>query len=289
MFAVGRSLMHLSHLREAAARLGEALAIARADDDDALACQTLGVRTFVAYLEGDDRALGLAHGTLAVAQRVGEPALLATALARMADAYQTLDPPRSRDLLEEALETARRADDEVLLGEVLNNSGEDARQDGDFVLAQERLEECVALAEARDDRYLLAFAKRNLAAVLLRQHETDGAAPLAHDALLLAERSGSPLQIGYAMLTQADVASSAGELKRAAFLHGAADALFSEAGTSPELVDATMRDESHTGLRATMGADFERQYELGRVIGREAALAFAREPVRVTRSVPITG
>jgi predicted ATPase/DNA-binding SARP family transcriptional activator len=289
LFAVGRSLMHLSRLPEAAARLEEGLAIARAQNDDTLACQTLGMRAFVAYLERDTRALALANETLAAAKRVGEPALVAIALARMADASQTLDPARARDLFERALDTARRADDEVILGEVLNNSGEDARQAGDFDLARERLEECVALAEARDDRYLLAFAKRNLAAVLLRQGETDGAIPLAHDALLLAERSGSPLQIGYAVLTQADVASSAGELDRAAFLQGAADALFAEAGTSPELVDATMRDESQAALRATMGEGFDREYESGRTSRRETALGFARELVRVTHSVPITG
>jgi tetratricopeptide (TPR) repeat protein len=281
--------MHLSRLPEAAARLDEGHSIARAQHDDTLACQTLGMRTFVAYLEGDARALRFANETMALAERVGESALLATALARMADAYQTIDPARTRDLIEEALETARRADDEVMLGEVLNNSGEDARQAGEYELARERLEECVTLAEARDDRYILAYAKRNLAAVLLRQGETDGAAPLAHDALLLAERSGSPLQSGYAILTQAEVASSAGELTRAAFLHGVADALFSEAGTSPEPVDTTMRDESHAVLRATMGADFEPEYEAGRVSGREGALAFAREPVPATHSVPITG
>jgi predicted ATPase/DNA-binding SARP family transcriptional activator len=289
LFAVGRSLMHLSRLPEAAARLDEGVAIARAHNDETLACQTLGMRAFVAYLERDTRALTFANETLAAAKRVGAPALLATALARLADAYQTLDPARGRDFHERALDTARRADDEVILGEVLNNSGEEARHAGDFELARERLEECVALAEARDDRYLLAFAKRNLAAVLVRQSEIDGAIPLAHDALLLAERSGSPLQIGYAILTQADVASSAGDLDRAAFLHGAADALFAQAGTSPETVDATMRDKSHATLRATMGAGFGRGYESGRISPREAALGFAREPIGVTHGVPSTG
>jgi tetratricopeptide (TPR) repeat protein len=229
--------------------------------------------------------VAFANETLVAAKRVGEPELLAIALARMADACQTLDPARARAILERALDTARRADDEVILGEVLNNSGEAARQAGDFELARERLEECVALAEARDDRYVLAFAKRNLAAVLLRQGESHGAIPLAHDALLLAERSGSPLQIGYAILTQADVASSAGDLDRAAFLQGAADALFAEAGTSPEMVDAAVRSESQAALRATMGEGFDRDYESGRISRREAVLGFAREPVRVTHGV----
>jgi hypothetical protein len=38
-----------------------------------------------------------------------------------------------------------------------------------------------------------------------------------------------------------------------------------------------------------MGEDFEREYESGRDSGREAALAFAREPALVTHSVPTSG
>jgi tetratricopeptide (TPR) repeat protein len=290
LFAMGRSLIHLSRLPEADARLDQALAIAEAQDDDTLACQILQARAFLAYLKGDaQEAEALANETFEVAQRIGDPALLALSLSRMADAFETLDFARTRALLEEALETARRAGDETLLEELLNNSGEAADHDGELDLARERLEECVALAEARDDRYMLAYAKRNLAAVLLRQGEADGAAPLAQDALLLAERSGSPLILGYAILTQAEVASSVGDLDRAAFLHGVADMLFAETDTSPELRAATNRDERQAALRARMGEDFEREYESGRASGREAALAFAREPSRVANGVPTTG
>ena len=290
LFAIGRSLIHLSRLPEARAHLDEALAIAEAQDDDTLACQILQARAFLAYLKGDAQEAGaLANETFQVAQRIGDPVLLALALSRMADAFETLDFARTRALLEQALETARRAGDETLVEELLNNSGEAADHDGELDLARERLEECVALAEARDDRYMLAYAKRNLAAVLVRQGEADDAAPLAHDALLLAERSGSPLIIGYAILTQAEVASSAGDLDRAAFLHGVADVHFAETDTSPELRAATNRDESEAALRARMGEDFQREYELGRASGRKAALAFAREPTRVTHSALTSG
>jgi tetratricopeptide (TPR) repeat protein len=289
MLAVGRSLAHLSRLPEASALLEDALAIARAQDDDTLACQILVWQAFLTYLEGDARTMALAVEAFEVARRVGDPTLLAISLDRMADAYKTLDADRSRTLHDEALRTARRADDDTVLETVLNNSAEDARHAGDFDLARERLEECIAIAEARNDHYFLATAKLNLAAVLVRLGEVESAAPLAHDALLLAERSGSPLSLAYAILAQAAVASSAGELHRGAMLHGAADALFAEAGTSPELADGAMRDESLAALRARMGDAFEREYESGRVSGREAALAVAREPTRLGRSVTTVG
>jgi predicted ATPase/class 3 adenylate cyclase len=289
LFAVGRSLMYLSRLPEAGARLDEALAIARAADDDASVCRILGMQAFVANLEGDaETAVALATEALELAQRLDDPALLGTALARMAHAYETIDFPRTRRLLEEALEIARRADDETLLAVVLNNSGEAADYAGELDLARERLEECVALVEARDARHLLAYAERNLATILLRQGDADAAAPLAHDGLLLAERSGSPLRIAYALLVQAEVASAVGDATRAAFLHGAAETLFAEAGTRPELREATMRDASQAHLHVIMGDEFEREYQSGRMSSREAALALARQPARTPHSVPIT-
>jgi predicted ATPase/class 3 adenylate cyclase len=287
--AMGMALANLSRLPEAGARYGEALAIARAQGDDTLASWTLGHHAFLANLEGHaDTAVALATEALELAKRVDDPTLIGYALARMGDAYETIDFPRTRRLFEQALEIARGADDEVLLSQLLNNSGEAARHVGELDLAGERLEEAVALAEARDSIHMLAYAKRNLAAVLLRQGEAEGAAPLAHDGLLLAERNGSPLLIAYAVLIQAEVAAAAGDLNRAAFLHGVVDRLFDEAGTSPELVEVAMRDEGQANLRATMGDEFEREYQAGRAAPCEAALAIARQPARAAGGVPIT-
>lgn len=277
-FAVGRSLMYLSRLPEAGARLDEAHEIAQATDDDALTCKILGMQAFLTHLEGDaETAVVLSAQALELARRLDDPTLIGSSLARMAHAYETIDFPRTRRLLEQALDIARRADDETLLAVVLNNSGEAADYAGELDLARERFEECVALVEARNARHLLGYAKRNLATILLRQGEADAAAPLAHDALLLAERSGSPLRIAYAFLVQAEVAWAADDHTRAAFLHGAAETLFADAGAQPELREATMRDASQTHLRATMGDEFAREYQAGRISPRDVALAFARQ------------
>jgi predicted ATPase/class 3 adenylate cyclase/DNA-binding SARP family transcriptional activator len=290
LFEMGRSLMSLARLPEAGARFYEALAIARAQQDDTRVCQILGQQAFLANLEGDaQRAVALATEGLELARRLDDPALIGWSLTKMADSYETIDFDRTRRLFEEALEIARRAGDETLLLTVLNNSGEAARHVGELDLARERLEECVALGEARDAGHYLTYSKRNLAAVLLRQGEPAAAALLARDALRLAERSGSPLRIAYVFLIQAEVASASGDLTRAAFLHGAADRLFHEARTSPEIVDVAMRDEGQAYLRASIGDEFEREYQAGRTTPREAALAFARQqPGRAAHSVPIT-
>lgn len=282
-YALGAALMFLSRLPQAAARFDDALAIARAKPGDALTSQILGGWAFCSYLEGDSKAaLALANEALATAIRTRDAELIAVALARQADAYDgSGDQARARELLEEALELLRAADDELQLAVVLHNTAEAARHFGEVDLARERLEECAALCEARDNTHILAPAKRALAGVLLQLGEDDAAVPLAHEALLLTERTGSPLYIAYAVLVQAEVASRFDDLTRAAFLHGVAAALFAEAGASPEPLDTKLRDANQKQLISRMGSpSFEREYERGRSSSREAALAFARQPLR---------
>jgi predicted ATPase/class 3 adenylate cyclase len=284
-FALGSALMSLSRLPETAARLDEALAIARAQADDPLTSRILGSSAFCSYLEGEsEAAMALANEAFATANRTGDPELIAVALARQADAYDgSGDQARAVELLEEALELLRAADDELQLAVVLHNSAEGARHFGELDLARERLEECVALCEARDNQHILAPAKRALAGLLLQQGEDDAAVPLAHEALRLTERTGSPLYIAYAVLVQAEVASRFDDLTRAAFLHGVADTLFHEAGASPEPVDTKLRGANQKQLISRMGSpSFQREYERGRASSREAALAFARQPLRNT-------
>ena len=293
LYLLSAALMSLSRLPETAARLDEALAIARAQGDDALTSQILGNRAYCFYLEGDAAAaLAVANEALATASRTGRPELIALALTKNADAYDASgDQARALEFLEQALELLRSADDEPQLAIVLNNSAEAARHLGELDLARERLEECAALCEARDHKHILGPVKMALSLVLLQQGEHDAAVPLAHEALLLAERTGSPLYIAYAVLAQAYVASYFDDLTRAAFLHGVADTLFQEAGASPEPLDTKLRDDDHKRLIAQMGSSsFKREYESGRTSLREAALAFARQPLRNTaRPAPRSG
>lgn len=288
--ALGTAFMFLSRLPEAAARFDDALAIARAEADDALTASVLGSRAFCSYLEGDsEAALALAGEALATANRTGDPELIAVALARQADAYDgSGDQVRARELLEEALALLRTADNELQLAVVLNNTAEGARHFGELDLARERLEECAALCDSRDNKHIVASVKRNLAGILLQQGEDDAAVPLAHDALLLAERTGSPLYIAYAVLVQAEVASRFDDLTRAAFLHGVAAGLFQEAGASPEPLETKLRDSNQKQLISRMGSpSFEHEYERGHVSSREAALALARQPLRSGRKASL--
>ena len=144
--------MHLSRLPEAGARLDEALAIARAQGDDALACRILGVRAFVWPPRGRRRD-GCGAGERGPRGRLRTgwtiPRWLGTSLARLADAYDLLtmiDFPRTRRLLEDALEIAPPEPTTNCCSRWSSTTR--ARPPdyvGEFDLARERLEECVAL------------------------------------------------------------------------------------------------------------------------------------------------
>jgi tetratricopeptide (TPR) repeat protein len=170
-----------------------------------------------------------------------------------------------------------------LLCALLNNSAEAALHFDDLDTALDRLKEAVAIGEATDDSGLLVYAKRNLGTVLVAQGEAAAAVPVLRDALLLAERNGAPVAFAYALMACAFARSSVGDDERAAALHGAADAVFTEIGSSPEPLEMRLRNEDVERIRSRIGDDaFDAASRRGAGLSRDDVVALAVE--RAARS-----
>jgi hypothetical protein len=112
--------------------------------------------------------------------------------------------------------------------------------------------------------------------VLVAQGETAAAEPVLRDALLLAERNGAPVAFAYAVMACAFARSSVGDHERAAALHGAADAVFTEIGGSPEPLEMKMRTEDVERIRSRMADDaFDAASRRGAGLSRDDVVALA--------------
>ena len=120
---LGRLFLTRGRMTLAEAHIGQARSLARIEGDPELAMETLEAAAHLAYEQGlNERAEALWQEALGHAR--GDPA--ATARCRLGMASRRIregDLAAASDLLDEALDSARRSEDRILVGRVLNNMG----------------------------------------------------------------------------------------------------------------------------------------------------------------------
>jgi non-specific serine/threonine protein kinase len=254
----------------------EALGIARSAGDDGLLAEALLRLGWVERSQGDKAAaLSLAEEALIVARRVGDPRIVERALNLRAGVKADLgDTEIARADFEEALLCCRQTGHRSGAAVVLSNLGDLELRVGNIDAARTRLAESVATARNVRDQFSLLISSWNLGLAEYLDGDFAPAEQLFTECLTRARRIGVPRLAAYGLLGCALANADAGDARRGARLHGAADSAF---GSTPcEDLESGLRDADRARLRAALGDEaFASAFAEGRDMPFDEAVSLA--------------
>ena len=254
----------------------EALAIARAADDDCLVAELLSDRAWVVARQGQaGAALPLIEQGLSLAHHLGEPHLTGRLLSARAYATTVAGEPASaaRDNAE-ALRLFRQAGDRLLAGTTLNNLSDYELWTGDLDAARHHLAESLDIARALDARSSAVIGTFNLGLAEYLGGSPGAAETLFAESLDLARRMAMKRHTAYALLGLALAGRGGADPGWSARLHGTADQALADLGHTLQPLEARLVGLDRQRLRDAMGAEaFEAGYSAGRAAGLPQVLA----------------
>ena len=261
---------------ELALRLGEeAMEIAGQLGEDRLLIGAGQVLCAILYFAGMPER-GMAYGEAAVerARRSGDDGLLGPSLVFLLMCLDQVQPDRTGALTAEAIACVERSGDQGLAGGLYNNAGVSSLRKGDLSSARrflQRAEEADRAVGLHNPTPMI-----NLGWVLRLEGDEAGAAGAFRRALRESHRIGDRPDIPYATLGLACHASDTGDWRRAAVLHGFADAFLGSSGEPWQDPEDVFRQQSLDEARAHLGdADFETEYGRGTRLDLRSAIDLA--------------
>jgi predicted ATPase/DNA-binding XRE family transcriptional regulator len=295
---------------EIAALLVSALRRPEAEADPRLFAGALTVTSLFTIFSDPPASLRYAEQGVSLARTLADEELLIHALAMLCFAsYFGGEPERARESAAEAVERARRLGDDVLLGLSLytfllaseststslyaeaiactersgdlrigaylhNEAGLAALESGDIANAKAHLEAGIAAAKAIGDSHLAMSA--NLALVYRVEKDFDRARSVLEEVLRIGRRIGSVRATAFAVLGLACLAADLGDWRRAATLHGVAQAMRDQTGLPWEPFDARYRQQSLDLISAALGTEqLQRGYDEGTALDYDGAIDLA--------------
>jgi tetratricopeptide (TPR) repeat protein len=259
-----------------ARQLGEqAVALARQLDDGRLLIHALATLGFVYYLAGEpDRGLPLGREAVQRARQLGDDVLLGISLVDYLLCEALIDPEHAGPRFTEAIACTQRSGDHLFANFVNNHAGVHALRAGDIPAARAYLQHAAqAMREIGGEILDLPV---NMGWVLRQDHDPDGARSSFAAALRMSRHLGDRCGIAYASLGLACLAADAGDWRRAAMLHGVAQAFLDPTGQPWEELEARYRQDSLAQVRVRLGPDqFEPAYSRGMALNSDQALDLA--------------
>jgi tetratricopeptide (TPR) repeat protein len=270
---------YLADYATAVALAGQALDIARANDDEALAVRALSVMAEALNRQGDYRGcLSLVDEALPVARKLGDPRPAAIILNHKGCALDGIGED-GRASFEESAALCRLSGDRRGAAAGFGNIGVAALYAGDLEAASQRFAEAVEVFEALGERRGLALCTLNAGFVEYLKGDQKAACQRFREGLDTARRIGARPLVAYAILGRALSATASGDVRRAATMHGVFDAIFNELGAAVEPLEARLRDDDHARLRTRVGDDaFDDAYNQGRAMPVDDALVLGNDP-----------
>jgi predicted ATPase len=261
---------------ELALRLGEeAMEIADQLGEDRLLIEAGHVLCAILYFAGMPER-GIAYGVAAVerARRSGDDGLLGPSLVFLLMCIDQVQPDRTEALTAEAIACVERSGDQSLAGGLYNNAGVASLRKGDLPSARRFLQ------RAEEAHRAIGFHNPtpmiNLGWVLRLEGDQAAAAEAFGRALRESRRVGNRPDVPYATLGLACHASDTGDWRRAAVLHGFADAFLRSSGEPWQDPEDLFRQQSLDEVRARLGdADFEAEYSRGTRLDLRSAIDLA--------------
>jgi predicted ATPase len=262
-----------------ALRLGEeAMEIADDLGDDRLLIEAGHVLCCILYFAGmPDRGIVYGEAAAERARRFGDDGLLGPSLVFLLMCIDQVQPDRTEALTAEAIACVERSGDQSLAGNLYNNAGVSSLRIGDLPSARRFLQR--AEAAFRDVGVHNPTPMINLGWVLRLEGDEAGAADAFRRALLESRRAGNRPDIPYATLGLACHAADTGDWRRAAVLHGFADAFLGSSGEPWQDPEDVFRQQSLDEVRGHLGdTDFEAEYGRGTSLDLRSAIDLALNP-----------
>jgi hypothetical protein len=261
---------------ELALRLGEeGMEIADQLAEDRRLIEAGRVLCCILYFAGMPER-GVTYGEAAVerARRLGDDGLLGPGLIFLLMCIDRVQPDRTETLTVEAIACVERSGDQSLAVGLYNNAGVASLRKGDLPSARrflQRAEEAHRAVGLHTSTPMI-----NLGWVLRLEGDEEGAAGAFRQALRECHRVGSRPDIPYATLGLACHASDTGDWRRAAVLHGFADAFLGSSGEPWQDPEDVFGQQSRDEVRAHLGdADFEVEYGRGTRLDLRSAVDLA--------------
>jgi predicted ATPase/DNA-binding XRE family transcriptional regulator len=244
----------------------QGVALARTLADEELLIHALAMLSFASYFGGEpERARDSAAEAVERARRLGDDVLLGLSLYTFLLASEST----STSLYAEAIACTKRSGDLRIGAYLHNEAGLAALESGDIPSAKAHLEAGIEAAEAIGDSHLAMSA--NLALVYRVEKEFDRARSVLEEVLRTGRRIGSVRATAFAVLGLAGLAADLADWRRAAMLHGVAQAMRDQTGLPWEPFDARYRQQSLDLISDALGSE-----ELQRVYDEGTALCYDR-------------
>jgi predicted ATPase/class 3 adenylate cyclase len=237
---------HLSEGREHATR---ALTIPGAEDNPREVARALEAAGGICYWQGDVETAGDYWGQALAEQRLhGDAADVANALYNLsfASSVTRADPQAARRYVEESLALYRDAGDRGGTAKALFALGNVWYFDGQFEPARAAYAESLALTRVLDDAFALGWSLYMLALAVQGLGRSSEAAGLYREAFEVFSAGGDHSGSLMCLNALADVASTEGDVARAARLAGAAAAL--EARSGAGMASFAVRQEDRDAI-----------------------------------------
>jgi predicted ATPase/class 3 adenylate cyclase len=264
-----------------ARQLGEkAVELARQLHDNRLLVEALVALCATYHFAGEnDRGLPLGQESVERARELGDDVLLGESLMAYLLSSDLIEPARSEQLFTEAIACTERSGDQLINSFLHNNAGIHALRAGDIPDARTHLEQAGRAMRAIGGENLQLPV--NMGWVLRQDNDPDGARSSFQEALRMSRRNGDRAGIACASLGLACLAADAGDWRRAAVLHGAAQAFLDPTGLPWDEPEMRYRQGSLGQLRAHIGQQqFERIYASGIALSSDEAFPLALGTVR---------
>jgi predicted ATPase/class 3 adenylate cyclase len=254
---------------------GQAVQVARELSDDRLLISALAVLCDAHYWAGElEAALPFGQESVERARRLGDDVLLGLSLLEYLMPLQTIDPARSPPLYAEAFACTRRSGDHITDCDLHNNAAVAALSAGDLPAARAHLD--AAARAARQIGWQAVHLSVNLGEVQRAEGDADGARSTWQAALRTCRRNGSIKWMAVACHGLALLAGDAGDWRRAAVLHGAAQALRDRTGGPWVQEIARERRDSLGQARAHLSEEqLDRAYAQGMALSLDQSLDLA--------------
>jgi predicted ATPase/DNA-binding XRE family transcriptional regulator len=247
------------------------VALARTLGDEDLLIHSLAMLGFAQYFGGDPgRGRESAAEAVERSRQLGDDVLLGLSLYNFLLASESASKP----LYAEAIACTERSGDLRINAYLHNEAGLAALEAGEIATARAHLDAGIRAAKAIGDSHLAMSA--NLALVLRVENDLDGARSVLEDVLRVGRRIGSIRVTAFSILGLACLAADQADWRRAAMLHGVAQAMREQTGLPWEPYDARFRQQSLDLISEALGLEqFQRAYDEGAALDYDRAIELA--------------
>jgi predicted ATPase/class 3 adenylate cyclase len=258
-----------------------AVEVARRLGDDRALIEALGLLCcYYSFAGQPERGFPLGQEAVERARRLDDDFLLGFSLLLWLLTSDLMDPARAGQLFTEAVAATERSGDQIRNYRLHNNAGDRALRTGDTAAARAHLDQAAQAMQAIGQKND-HHVPVNWGWVLREENDTDGARSMFGTALRISRRTGERDGLACATLGLACLAADRGDWQRAAALHGAAQAFTDQFAEPWQVLEARYRRDSLHKVRTALGEEqFARAYAEGMALSLDEALGLALATAR---------